>query len=116
MDRKNIGKVGERLAEDILKRRGMKMLDRNWRSRYGEVDIIARDRDQIVFVEVKTKTSGKFGEPWEMVTEWKREQVKRMGEMWCQDYGWDGAVRMDVVALIIDPQGMIEDEKYYENV
>lgn len=94
----------------------MKILHKNWRSRFGEVDIIAKDGDVIVFVEVKAKSNGKFGQPYEMVTEWKREQVKRMGEMWCKEYGWEGPVRMDVVGLIIDPEGNVEGEKYYENV
>ena len=112
----SLGRIGESRAQEMLIKRGMKIIDRNWRSRYGEVDIIAKDGDVVVFVEVKTKSSGKFGEPWEMVGAWKREQVKRMGEMWCQEYEWEGSVRMDVIGLIIDPKGNVEDEQYYVGV
>lgn len=106
---KATGNKGETLAVEYLERKGYQILQRNYRSKWGEVDIIARtcvhvntsarENEIVVFVEVKTKTTDQFGEPWEMVNRWKIEQVKRMGDAWCREYGWVGRVRVDVVGV-----------------
>lgn len=101
-ENKITGNKGERLAAEFLQRKGYEIVDRNYQSKWGEVDIITKINQIIVFVEVKTKTTDKFGEPWEMVNQWKIEQVKRMGEMWCREYGWEGRVRMDVIGVYLD--------------
>ncbi len=111
-ENKLTGNKGETLVAEFLQMKGYKILQRNYRSKWGEVDIICKisnhkffnsqKDDIVVFVEVKTKTSDKYGEPWEMVNSWKIEQVKKMGEVWCREYGWEGRVRMDVVGVYLD--------------
>jgi putative endonuclease len=103
------GNKGETLAAEHLMMKGYKILQRNYSSKWGEVDIICKQhmanvvqQDVIVFVEVKTKTTDKYGEPWEMVNAWKIEQVKKMGETWCREYAWEGRVRVDVVGVYLD--------------
>ena len=98
-ENKVTGNKGETLAAEYLQIKGYKILQRNYRSKWGEIDIVAKVNNIVIFVEVKTKTSDKFGEPWEMVDAWKMEQVKRIGEMWAREYGWEGRVRMDVVGV-----------------
>lgn len=101
------GNKGESLAGEYLERKGYTILGRNYRSKWGEIDIIAKTKSEtrnskdevVVFVEVKTKTTDMYGEPWEMVSHWKIEQVKRMGEVWCREYAWEGRVRVDVVGV-----------------
>ncbi len=114
-ENKLVGDRGEKLAKEYLQIKGYKILGKNYRSKWGEIDIVAKDKEVVVFVEVKTKTDNRYGEPWEMVNQWKIEQVKRMGEAWCRDYGWEGSIRMDVVGIIVgeDDDPMI---KHYENV
>lgn len=111
---KETGNRGETLAAEYLTKKGYKILTRNYRSKWGEVDIIARTRvhvntstredEVVVFVEVKTKTTDKYGEPWEMVNHWKVEQVKRMGELWCREFSWTGRVRVDVVGVWLETE------------
>lgn len=101
------GRRGEEMAAEYLVRKGYKILNRNYRSKWGEIDLIARTGAVVVFVEVKTKTTGDYGEPWEMVNRWKVEQVKRMGEAWCREYRFEGAVRLDVVGVWLS-EGRIE--------
>ena len=96
------GNKGESLACEYLQQKGFEILQRNYRSKWGEVDIVAKINQIMVFVEVKTKTSDRYGEPWEMVNHWKVGQVKRMGEMWCREYGWEGRVRVDVVGVWLE--------------
>ena len=59
-----LGRHGEQLAVDHLEARGMQVLDRNWRCRLGEIDIVARDGGETVFIEVKTRTSHDYGHPF----------------------------------------------------
>jgi putative endonuclease len=99
---KETGNKGETLAAEHLQIKGYEILARNYRSKWGEVDIVAKIHNIVVFVEVKTKTTDKFGEPWEMINAWKVEQVKKMGEVWCREYGWEGRVRMDVVGVYLN--------------
>lgn len=103
------GNEGERLAAEHLQVKGYKILQKNYRSKWGEIDIVAKIDNIVVFVEVKTKTTDKYGEPWEMVNTWKIEQVKRIGEMWCREFGYEGRVRVDVVGVWLnDHEAKIE--------
>jgi len=113
-DNKMTGNKGESLASESLMQKGYKILGRNYRSKWGEVDIVAKINQTVVFVEVKTKTTDKFGEPWEMVNTWKIEQVKKMGEVWCREYGWEGRVRMDVIGVYLDQDPLVI--KHWESV
>ena len=63
-----LGRRGEQLAVDHLEARGMAVLERNWRCRLGEIDIVARDRGDLVFIEVKTRSNSDCGHPFEAIT------------------------------------------------
>jgi len=78
--RQRLGTAGEDAACLELQQLGYRIIERNYRSRFGEIDIVAVDDDTVVFVEVKTKTSGDFGDPVEEVTPQKMRQLVSMGE------------------------------------
>ena len=78
--RQVLGAQGESIACAELERLGYSIVERNYRSRFGEIDIVANDAGTVVFVEVKTKTSGDFGDPVEEVTPQKQRQIISMGE------------------------------------
>ncbi|MFO7965082.1 MAG: YraN family protein [Desulfobacterales bacterium] len=69
------GKKGEMLASKLLKRRGYKILETNYKTLTGEIDIIAKDRDTLVFVEVKSRRSTRFGDPKFSITRKKKEKI-----------------------------------------
>src|SRR2546423_14807901 len=78
-----LGKRGENLACQFLKKTGYKILYRNFKGRTGgEIDVVCRDRDTPVFVEVKTRTRGEFGRPLEAGDRVKREPIARRGLAW----------------------------------
>lgn len=77
-----VGKTGEDLAEKYLKYHGYKIIERNYRIRGGEIDIIALDGKTLVYVEVKTRTSHKFGLPEEAVTPWKLKFLERASKFY----------------------------------
>ena len=106
--RAQIGALGEQLAVDHLTSIGLQILARNWRCRYGELDVIAMDpaAGAVVFVEVKTRTSDRFGGVEQAVTPQKVRRLRRLAGLWLaeQDRGWP-TIRFDVVAVQIDSVG-----------
>jgi len=104
LTRAEIGALGERLAAEHLTGLGLRILTRNWRCRYGELDVIAVDpvTDTAVFVEVKTRTGDGFGGLAQAVTVQKARRLRRLAAIWlaAQDRRW-AAVRIDVIGVRI---------------
>ncbi len=104
LTRAEIGALGEQLAVEHLESLGLRVLIRNWRCRYGELDVIAADdaARTVVFVEVKTRTSDQFGGVVQAVTPQKVRRLRRLAGLWLasQDRSWAG-VRIDVVGVRI---------------
>jgi putative endonuclease len=116
MKRKELGDTGERLARDFLKKKGYKILDTNYRCREGEIDIIARKKDYLVFVEVRTKTGDRFGSPEESVTVAKKEKLISSALTYMSGHrdlpeSW----RIDFVAVELDPNGQATRIELIEN-
>jgi len=98
----NLGKTGEEIATTYLRERGLQIVARNFRDKFGEIDIIARDRGTYVFVEVKTRRSNHFGTPEEAVTTQKQRQVIRVAQSYLAKHQlFDVPTRFDVVAILI---------------
>jgi putative endonuclease len=95
-----VGRYGEDVAATYLLRAGWVVLDRNWRGRAGEIDIVARDGDELVVVEVKTRTGDGFGHPAEAVTPAKLGRLRRLAGEWLEAHDVrPGGVRVDVLAV-----------------
>jgi putative endonuclease len=75
MSRREMGNQGEKLACAALKKKGYRIIDKNYRCRYGEIDIIARQKDCLVFIEVRSKSGTSFGSPEESVTSQKKQKL-----------------------------------------
>ena len=95
-----VGAYGERVAARWLSDAGMLVLDRNWRCASGELDIVARDGDTIVFCEVKTRRTQRFGVPSEAVGYNKMRRLRALATMWFAEHPeCRGAARFDVVSV-----------------
>ena len=79
-----LGRRGERIAEHHLIERGLVVLDRNWRCPSGEIDLVLRDGDETVFVEVKTRAGLGYGHPLEAITMVKLARLRRLAGEWCE--------------------------------
>ena len=102
--RSEFGKFGEDLACAELQRLGYVILDRRFRTRLGEIDIVAKDGAVVVFVEVKARLDGSFGDPLEAVTWQKRHRLGRMAQAYLyQKHLGDAPCRFDVVAIVEHP-------------
>lgn len=100
MDNKKTGNKGEDLACNYLQKHGYKILERNFRIRGGEIDIIAKDGDQIVFVEVKARYSHEYGLPREAITPWKIKALIKSAMFYLLKKGWIyKSYRLDFVGI-----------------
>ena len=100
--RQELGAFGEQVAVGHLQNLGLRILQRNWRCRYGELDVIAADEHTLVFVEVKTRTGDGFGGLECAVTPQKVRRLRRLAALWLagQDADW-ADLRIDVVGVRI---------------
>lgn len=106
-----VGRFGEDVAVRHLEAKGWQIVDRNWRGRSGEVDIVAMDGSTLVIVEVKTRTGTGFGHPAEAVTLTKVARLRRLAGQWLADHDARVAsVRIDVVAIVMPRDGDIDVE------
>lgn len=98
----DLGRAGEQIAARYLTREGYVLLSRNWRCQHGELDIVALDHDEIVVVEVKTRTSERFGHPFEAIDRRKLARVWRLAMWWCatnHDAAHGAPIRVDAIGL-----------------
>ena len=94
------GAEGEDAAAAHLRRLGWKLLDRNWRYRHLELDIVAEERDTVVFVEVKTRAEGGLQSPFEALTPTKKERLCRAAQAWLEAHdAWSRPCRFDLVCV-----------------
>lgn len=98
-----LGIYGERLAADYLTSLGYEILERNWRCNQGEIDLIAKDAERWVFVEVKTRNGAGFGEPFEAITGEKLARMRRLVGEWCRLRKVNGVqVRIDAISVLVE--------------
>jgi putative endonuclease len=95
-----LGSLGESIAATYLTDAGLLVLDRNWRCREGELDIVARDGDALVFCEVKTRSGVGFGYPVEAVTRWKQRRLRTLAQRWLAAHDEHAP---DVVGVLMRP-------------
>lgn len=111
MDKKEIGFSGEKYAANLLIRYGYKLLERNFRTNFGEIDLIALKDDTLIFIEVKTRKSRKFGKPEEAVTPYKLKKIERVGELYSKMHtNLPVKLRIDVVSLEILGKKVISEK------
>lgn len=100
-----LGRLGEDLARRWLERDGFEIVDRNWRCRQGEIDLVALDGDDLVVVEVKTRRTLRLGHPAEAVTPRKLARLRVLAGQWLTEHDIHAAgLRLDVIAVLM-PRG-----------
>ncbi len=106
--RLSLGQRGEATAVAYLQGKGYTLLHKNYRTKRGEIDCIFQDGEELVFVEVKTRSSAKFGDPLEAVNRRKWQQITRVAEQYLATHDIDCAIRFDVVGIIMDTPPQID--------
>ncbi len=116
-DPKKLGRWGERYSEKFLKRRGLKLLARNFSSRDGEIDLVMVDRDSsVVFVEVKTRANEQFDSAESAVNYSKKNKLVRTAKLFCRKYGIENrALRFDAVIVVLGESAKPQ-VRHYQNI
>ena len=116
MKRRATGILGEKLAKDFLKKRGYRIIETNYRCPEGEIDIVAKHKDYLVFVEVRAKKSLEFGTPEESITLTKKERLMAIASHYRQTHNSLPSLwRIDVVAIELDQRGKLLRIELIEN-
>lgn len=116
-DRQDLGQLGEKLACDFLKKRGYQIIDQNYRTRGGEIDIVAKEGKTVVFVEVKTRKSAAFGYPEEAIDERKRHKLAMTAECYLIEHRLhDADYRIDAIGIEMEPDGRLRDLRHETDV
>lgn len=96
---KQVGSKGEDLAAEFLKGKGYRIIGRNYKTPVGELDIIAKDGETLVFIEVKTRSSNAFGYPFEAVDSRKKRKLKNLALFYLKNQKKNCAARFDVISI-----------------
>lgn len=108
---RTVGDFGEQFAADYLSACGVRIVERNWRCQLGEIDIIGFDAGTLVFYEVKTRRSTRYGSPAEAVTPSKAARLRRLAVRWLSEHPQSAReIRIDVMALTLSAQGETQVE------
>jgi len=115
--RQSLGRIGETLAGVFLKNKGYVILERNWRTPYGEIDLVASNNEAVIFVEVKTRSSRSLGPPEISITPRKAEHMRSAASYYIQqhpelDVDW----RIDLITIQLQPKNLPALIDHFENV
>ena len=114
---KRIGNKGEQIASEYLSDKGYRIIDRNYHTRYGEIDLVAREGEALVFIEVKTRTNTTFGLPEVSVTPEKLEKIENAILLWLQEHpDYPDDWRIDVIAILLKKDKTVDDLQHFNNV
>jgi putative endonuclease len=115
--RQKLGKIGEQLAVSYLHKHGYRIVQQNFKARYGEIDIICTKENTLIFVEVKTRIGEKFGKPEESVTPRKLREVIQTAQFYVQTHDrLPQALRIDVIAIQLDDQNAVSTFHHIQSV
>lgn len=115
--RQSLGKYGEDIAAKYLQHRGFLILERNFKARYGEIDIIAIKDKTLIFIEVKTRIGDKYGKPEEAITQWKLREVKLTSEYYRLIHSdLPEHCRIDAVAISLDNEMKMKYINHIQNI
>ncbi|HSN78424.1 MAG TPA: YraN family protein [Anaerolineae bacterium] len=114
--RQRLGQAGEQMAADLLAGKGYQIVARNWRSgRSGEIDLVAQDGSCLVIVEVRTRRGRVYGSAEESVTPRKQARLAALAEAYSAGVGWQGPLRIDVVAISLSGDGRPLEVRHIED-
>ncbi|MFO8053248.1 MAG: YraN family protein [Candidatus Omnitrophota bacterium] len=111
-----IGNLGESIAKSYLKKKGYKIIDQNYRTRYAEIDLIATYRQVLIFIEVRTKISECFGSPEETLTKKKINKITRNCLAYIYQNGWRKDYRIDAICIVFAKKKGLERISHYKNI
>ncbi len=114
--RGEIGRLGEALAKEYLEKKGYEILEQNYKTKYTEIDIVAKKGGQLVFIEVRTKSNARFGIPEETINYKKQRKLLWNAKAYVAHQKYKGAYRIDAICIVLGEDHKPEAFEHYENI
>jgi len=111
-----IGHLGEQIAKIYLQNKGYHIIQENYRTKYAEIDLIARDRGVLVFVEVRTRKGERFGSPEDSINRSKMRKLIRNAEAYAARMSYVKIYRIDVICIVLDENERSSRITHYKNI
>lgn len=108
--------MGEEIARGYLEKNGYKIIEQNYKTKYAEIDLVARKGNEMVFVEVRTKKGKNFGAPEETINKRKLRKLWGNAKAYTVWKKWRGFYRVDAVCVVLKPNGEVDRLNHYENI
>lgn len=113
----DLGNLGETIAKKYLEDKGYSILEQNYENKYGEIDLIAKDKNILVFVEVKTRIKEQFGLPEDAINKNKIQRIARNAQAYLLRKGLsDREYRIDAICVVLDEKSQVKRVDHYENI
>lgn len=110
------GKIGEKIAKDYLEKKGYKIIEQNFKTKYSEIDLVAKKNNELIFVEVRTKRGEFFGTPEDSLNKKKLRKLWWNAQSFIAKKHWQGPYRIDAVCIVLKLDNAIERLEHYENI
>jgi len=110
------GKKGEEIAKEYLEKKGYKIVERNYKTKYAEIDLVAKQKNDLVFVEVRTKIGENFGSPEETIDRKKLRKLWGNATAYAARAKWQNSYRVDAICIVLKKDYSIERLNHYENI
>ena len=111
-----VGKIGENLARQYLEKNGYEIIEQNYKTKYGEIDLVCQKGRELIVTEVRTKIGENFGTPEESLTKKKVRKVWLNALAYVSKNSWKGNYRVDAVCIVLKFGGGVERIEHYENI
>lgn len=116
MKHTDVGRRGEEIAREFLESRGYRVLARNEKNRFGEIDLVVRKSNVLVVVEVRTKSNERSGTPEDTINRKKKSALRKNTLSYMARIRWKGACRIDAVCVVLGGEGSVFRVTHYENI
>jgi len=110
------GTIGESIAKRFLEKKGYKIIEQNFRTKYSEMDLIVNKKDVLVFIEVRTKTNDHFGSPEQTINKNKINRLIRSAQAYIAYKKYQGSFQIDAICIILNPDGSPQLINHYESI
>lgn len=111
-----IGKIGEEIAKKFLEKQGYKIIEQNYKTKYAEIDLVAKNKKCLIFIEVRTKKGENFGTPEETINKKKMRKLWGNAMAYAAIKKWSGSFRIDAVCVVLKPDYTVERLNHYESI
>lgn len=109
-------RLGEKIAREYLEKKGYKIVEQNYQTKFAEIDLIAKKGKEIIFIEVRTKKEGNFAFPEESLNQRKLKKLYFNAHLYISRIGWSGAFRIDALCILLGRENSIKRITHYQNI